>query len=229
MSFLVANLPPIECYIRKEFLYDFERDESNPYGVKGAGEFEPCVWITAKSLKGRAWYIESLITHYGGLYDKLPLHAYVWKTDVDITQLKELDMLQLWDCFGYEFAIVEKNNLRGLKVKYKDKLGEWNFGNYMFTIDNVVSDANILDTTFTQIPSEHKSFNFIKLDNGQFAAQPNNRFIWFEPSHTPSKLKKPDFKVSTTVWSVEDKPKWRVGDSDDYFYEIKEEDDTLLP
>ena len=223
MSFLIVNLPPVECFIRKEFLYDLEKDSTNQYGYRGAGEYEPCVWVTAKSIKGRAWYIESLITQYGGLYDKLPLHAYVWKTDVG--ELKDLDMLQCWDCFSYELSIIEKSNLKGLKVKYKDKLGEWSYGNYMFTIDNVVSDPNVIDVTYTQIPSEHKSFNFIKLDNGQFAAQPNNRMIWFEPSHTPSKLKKPDFKVSTHVWSVEDKPKWRVGDSDDYFYEILEDYD----
>lgn len=226
MAFLVANIPPVECFIRKEFLYNLELDNSNKYGYKGAGEYEPCIWITAKSIKGRAWYIESLITNQGALYDKLPLHAYVWRTDVDVINLKELEMLQLWDCFSYELTVIEKNNLRGLKVKYKDKQNIWNYGNYMFTIDNVVSDPNTIDTSFTQVPSEHKSFNFIKLDNGQFAAQPNNRIIWFEPSHSPSKMGAPYFKVSTTVWSVEDKPKWRVGDSVDYFYEINESNDN---
>ena len=41
MSFLVANLPPIHSYIRREFLYDFER---------GHGEYEPCIWISLKSI-----------------------------------------------------------------------------------------------------------------------------------------------------------------------------------
>jgi hypothetical protein len=31
MSHIVANLPPVKCFVRKEFLYDFE---------KGHGEFE---------------------------------------------------------------------------------------------------------------------------------------------------------------------------------------------
>ena len=222
MSFLIANLPPIECFVRKEFLYDFEPDRTNPFGVKGTGEYEPCIWITAKSIKGRAFYIESLLPNYGALYDKLPLHAYVWKTDLYPKSLLDLEMLQLWDCFSYEMTVLEKNSLRGLKVKYKSKNNNWYMGNYMFTIDNVVSDPNTLDVSFSQYPPEHKSFNFIKLDNGQFAAQPNNRVIWFEPSHTPAKLKTPDLKVSTKIWSVEDKPKWRFGDSNDFFYESKE-------
>ena len=49
MSYLVANLPPVECYIKKEYLYDFE---------KGHGEFEPCYWVTVKSINlppGVAW------------------------------------------------------------------------------------------------------------------------------------------------------------------------------
>ena len=64
MSYLVANLPPVECYIKKEYLYDFE---------KGHGEFEPCYWVSVKSIKGKALYIESLLTNYGALYDKLPI------------------------------------------------------------------------------------------------------------------------------------------------------------
>jgi hypothetical protein len=32
MAHIIANLPPVKCFIRKEFLYDFE---------KGKGELEP--------------------------------------------------------------------------------------------------------------------------------------------------------------------------------------------
>jgi len=66
MSYLVSNLPPIQCFIKKEYLYDLE---------KGFGEFEPCVWVSVKSIKGRALYIESLISNYGALFDKLPISA----------------------------------------------------------------------------------------------------------------------------------------------------------
>ena len=84
MSYLVANLPPVQCYIKKEYLYDFE---------KGYGEFEPCYWVSVKSIKGRALYIESLLTNYGALYDKLPISAYVWRTDIKETDQLPLDFL----------------------------------------------------------------------------------------------------------------------------------------
>ena len=212
MSFLVANLPPVECFVRKEYLYNF---------TKGQGELEPCIWVSAKSIKGRAWYIESLLPNYAALYDKLPISAYVWKADVDHQNLLDLTSLQLWDCFSYEFTIIEKNTLRGLRVKTKLADNNIMWGNYMFTLDNVVADPNILDNSFTQIPSEHKSFNLIKLDNGQFALLPNNRCLFIEPSHTPSKLTKPDIKASNIVFSVEGDPARDVvfGDSDEFFYE----------
>jgi hypothetical protein len=69
------------------------------------------------------------------------------------------------------------------------------------------------------MPAEHKSFNILKLDNGHFAAQPNNRIIFYDKSRSPSKMKKPDYKVSTIEYGVEDIVKWTAGDTDDYFYE----------
>ena len=105
MSYLVANLPPIECYIRKEYLYDFQ---------KGFGEFEPCYWVSVKSIKGKALYIESLLTNYGALYDKLPISAYVWKTDIKENELLPLDFLEIWDAFSYNISIIEKSTLSKL-------------------------------------------------------------------------------------------------------------------
>ena len=83
MAHLIANLPPVRCYVRKEFLYDFE---------KGHGEYEPCLWVSLKSIRGEAFRIESYLINYAALYDKLPLHAYVWKTDVDVEKLLPLDL-----------------------------------------------------------------------------------------------------------------------------------------
>jgi hypothetical protein len=61
MAHLVANVPPIHGWIRKEFLYDFQ---------KGQGEYEPCIWVTIKSLRSQAFRIEAYLPHYGDLYDK---------------------------------------------------------------------------------------------------------------------------------------------------------------
>ena len=57
MAILVTNIPPIECLIRKEFLYDHQ---------SGHGDYLDCFWVTAKSIPSRALYIESYIQEYGG-------------------------------------------------------------------------------------------------------------------------------------------------------------------
>ena len=41
---------------------------------------------------------------------------------------------------------------------------------------------------------------------------------------TPSKMLKPDFKVSTKYYTVEGESKWTAGDDTDYFYELKEQE-----
>lgn len=209
MSYLVANLPPVQCFIRKEYLYDFE---------KGFGEYEPCYWVSVKSIKGKALYVESLLTNYGALYDKLPISAYVWKTDIQ-DEFLPLDFLEIWDAFSYNISVIEKSTLSGLKCQVLMKDKKFYRGEYMFTIDSCSSEPNELNVSLSETPNEHKSFNIIKLDNGQFAAQPNNRILFFDQSLTPKGITKPDFKVSTKEFKCEDGSKWSA-DSDDFFYEI---------
>jgi hypothetical protein len=211
MSFLVANIPPIHCYIRKEFLYDFE---------KGHGEYEPCIWVTVKSIRGQAFRIESYLPRYGALYDKLPVHAYVSRCDnLDSEKFLPLDTLQIWDCFSYDFTVVQKTFLKNLSCKFYAKDKQLYQGNYMFTIDNACPNPNIIDTTYSEWPEDHKSFNFIELDNGQYAAQPNNRCIFLDAASNPKELLFPDFKVCTKKYVVETNPKWALGDSDTVMYE----------
>ena len=210
MAFLVANLPPIKVYVKKEYLYDHE---------KGHGELVEGVWITVKSIEGRALYFETYLPEYGALYDKLPISAFVNSPDIKLNL--ELEELELWDAFSYHITIIEKKNL-GERCKYLAPSKKWYYGKYLFTIDSCHADTNILNVSYSEVPEEHKSFNILELDNGHYAAQPNNRCLFYEKSMTPSKMLQPDFKVSTKYYSVEGESKWTAGDDTNYFYELKE-------
>jgi len=214
MAFLVHNLPPIPVYVKKEYLYDLE---------KGHGEYTPGIWISVKSVQGKALYFETLLTEYGALYDKLPISAFVWKIGPTDDHLP-LDVLQLWDCFDYDITVIKKPLLSRCEFFGKDRI--MHPGEYAFTIDNCHRDSSIIDTNFSEHDPEHKSFNVIKLDNGQFAAQPNNRVIWRDQSLIPDKLERPDFKVCTQNYTVETTPKWSVGHSEEWQYKTEEEDGT---
>jgi hypothetical protein len=61
------------------------------------------------------------------------------------------------------------------------------------------------------------------LNDGNYAAQPNNRLIWNIPSFTV-KDDVPDWKVQTSSWNVEDTGKWKTEDTDRFFYEIEEKE-----
>ena len=212
MSFLVANVPPTKVYVKKQYLYDHQ---------KGHGEFVEGVWVSCKSIQGRALYFETYLPQYGALYDKLPISAFVTKpTDVDL----ELEELQLWDAFSYHLAVVEKASISGVRCKYLAPSKKWYYGEYLFTIDNAHADTNILNVNYSEVPEEHKSFNILELENGHFAAQPNNRVIFYDKSLTPAKPLQPDFKVSTKYYSVENKSKWTAGDDNNYHYNLKEQE-----
>jgi hypothetical protein len=211
MSFLVVNLPPIHGYVRKEFLYDFQ---------KGHLEYEPCIWVSLKSIRGQAFRVEAYLPNYGALYDKLPLNALVSRNNnLDPENFLSLDTLQIWDCFSYDMTIIQKPFLRNLSCKFYSKDKKFYEGNYLFTVDHAAPDFNIIDTSYSEWPEDHKSFNFIELNNGQYAAQPNNRIIFFDAASNPKELKFPDFKVCTKKYVVETNPKWSLGDSTTVTYE----------
>jgi hypothetical protein len=210
MSFLVHPLPPVHVLVRKEYLYDLEY---------GHGEFTPGIWISVKSVQGKAFYFETLLPEYGALFDKLPISAFVWKeAHGDLP----LDNLQLWDCFDYNLTVIQKPLLSRCQYFGKDK--QLHPGEYLFTIDTCHSDHSIIDTNFSEHDPEHKTFNVIKLDNGQFAAQPNNRVLWQDQSLIPSETLRPDFKVCTQNYKVETTPKWSVGHSDEWQYKTQDEE-----
>jgi hypothetical protein len=89
----------------------------------------------------------------------------------------------------------------------------------MFTVD-FCADGMEVDTGFTEQAEEHKSFNWIRLESGQFACQPNNRCLWYDQSLIPAETKFPDFQAAQTFWTVDGTRKWSAGD--DWFYDIKE-------
>lgn len=213
MSYLVANVPPVECFVRKEFLYDHN---------KGFKKFTPCYWTSVKSIKGRALTFEAFLPEYGALYDKLPISAFVWEKYNEF--YLPLNFLQIWDCFSYHITVLEKQMLKGLQcaVFMKDK--ELYEGEYLFTIDSCHSDPNELNCTLSETASEHKSFNIIKLKNGQFAAQPNNRIRWYDQSLVPLETEKPDFHYMNKIYTVEDSQKWSVGHTNKWAYKSKDEE-----
>jgi len=214
MSYLNANIPPIYCKIRKEYLYDLQEHQ---------GETEDCVVIGIASIPGRAILFHALLTN-GAMYWRLPINAFIqrkFSSNVYSKQMESpnLEDLELWNSFSYYPAVSVFDFLVGQRCRYIGKDKKFIDGQYLFTIDWAHPEPNILDTEHSEIPSEHKCAHILALDNGNYAAQPNNRILWSIPSFTTlSSI--PNYKVQTTEWNVE-KGKWQLKDTDHMFYEIE--------
>ena len=211
MAYLNANIPVIYCQIRREYLYDLEQHE---------GEAEDCMVFGIASMPGRSLLFHAIMQN-GGVYYRLPISAFI-QNDFDVEKVPRprLDELELWNCFSYYPAITVYDALT-VAGKYWGKDGKWHTGSYLFTVDWAHPDSNIVDTDHSEVPQEHKCAHIMALDDGNYAAQPNNRILWHVPSFTV-RDEIPDWKVNHKVWSVEDSREWRTADTDKFFYDIED-------
>ena len=213
MATLICNLPSVDVWVRREYLRDHQ---------DGHGEFVKGVWVSAKSLPGRAFYFETYLPEYGALFDKLPISAFVSepkKPDPDLP----LNNLQFWNCMDYGVVSIHKQFIGSMDFQILSRDHGTLTGSYVCTMDNYHSDINAIDYSTSETPAEHKSHNLLALDNGQFCLYPNNRMRIYDNSLTPQEPLQPDFKVSTIEYQVENGNNTRLGDTDEYFWKTKDE------
>ena len=215
---LICNLPAERVYVRKEYLQDHQ---------SGHGEFVEGVWVSAKSIPGRAFYFETYLPQYGAIYDKLPISAFVRTPNTPDPDL-DLPNLQFWNCMDYGVTCMNKGFISSMDAEIFSRDHGFIKGQYLFTLDNYHANPDVVDNNVSEVPQEHKSHNCIELENGQFALYPNNRMRLYDLSITPEKPLMPDFKVSTVEYQVENGVRWgRLGDTDDYYWQTEEEKTSL--
>jgi len=218
MAYLNANIPLQYAQIRREYLYD---------GQKHHGEVEDCIIFGLTSIAGNALLFHAIMEN-GAVFYRLPIHAFIQRGfKIEDVPRRRLDELELWNCFSYYPAITTYDILLGQSGKYYGKDKEWHTGQYLFTVDFAHPESNIVDTDHSEIPHEHKCAHVLALNDGNYAAQPNNRLIWSLPSFTVKDEVPFDWKVQTNDWSVENTATWRTEDSDRFFYGIEEQNGKM--
>ena len=114
MAYLNANIPPIYCKIRTEYLYDMDE--------KKRGERD-CVIFGLASISGRALLFHVLLPN-GAVYYRLPISAFFQKhfSRAEVPDMS-IDELELWNCFSYYPSVHCFDWLAGIDGKYlgKDK------------------------------------------------------------------------------------------------------------
>ena len=216
MAYLNANIPATYAQVRREYLYDL---------TGHVGEAEDCIIFAMASITGKAILFHAIMEN-GAVFYRLPISAFIQRGfDVKEVPRMRLDELELWNCFSYYPSITTFDILASQTGKFIGKDKKWHPGSYLFTVDWAHPESNIVDTEHSEIPHEHKCAHILALNDGNYAAQPNNRLIWSIPSFTV-KDEVPDWKVQTSTWNVEDTGKWKTEDTDKFFYEIEEKEKT---
>lgn len=200
------SINPFYCYIKKEHLFAYQ---------EGFGEFEYVLVFGVRSVPARALLFH-IMTEGGAQRANVPISALVHKKDAPEISI---DYLQLWDSFGKEINVVTFDYLvnKRCQVILKDKSVNW--GTYMMTFDWE-------NNCYTDTPQDYKNAHLIKLDNGCFALQPNNRILWRDSNFITKPLNSnnlPKYKVDKRIFVCETSDRWTSEDSDCFYYSIDEE------
>lgn len=219
MPELNTNIPVFECLVRAEYLYDGDR----------AGQYEKAAVFAATSVPGRAIGFHCLFDN-GAVYGRLPISALAHKESPPPISVGEC---QLWDCPSEHVSCIEYDLLKESRCTVLLPSGE-KHGQYMFTLDwwgssyaesagtklegyHAVWDLEVSDDHSFVVEGivVHNCAHIVRLDNGWFAAQPNNRILWECPAFV-KRTQKPEYKLTTKVYKCE-----LAGTTgENYFYEV---------
>jgi hypothetical protein len=207
MAYLNTPIPIIDAYVRGNFL----RDQKDSFDKKF-----PCLIFGMTSIPGQAPLFHFMMED-GGLWWRMPLHAFCWKLESDE---QELDELVLWDSFSYHISITQYPYLKNKVVNFISRRRINYKGRYLFTIDWAAStDSGDTDYLFSEYPSQHKCGHLIKMDNGNFAIQPNNRFRVHDPAFSIKSESIINRMYNNTLWTAERNHRWVTPDTDNMNYD----------
>jgi hypothetical protein len=207
MPELNANIPPIQAYVRGNYLRDQE-DSHDKYFA--------CTIFGVATIQGRSPLFHFMMED-GGLWWRMPISAFCIEPGVPE---EDLHNLVLWNSFSPYVAVTMFTAIQNMRMQYIDRNRNKILGKYLFTLDWHAPERNIIDLAYSETPSEHKCGHVILRDDGNFAVQPNNRVLVFEPSMT-TKTEGGlliDRLVNTRKWDVEDADKWTSEDSNRFYY-----------
>jgi len=190
----IADIPrPMYAYVNTAYLYDHHPDH--------IASWQECLIYGISAIPSRAWGL-SILMNNGAMVQHLPPQAVSLQGHSQAGELDHyhaLPDLQVWSCYGYDFAVHEYDALSELRCRVYLGDGTWEPGRYWFT-------AAPYGDHYARTPDQHKHFNFVWLECGALAALPGNRMLMSDPSftHLPPEGVRPDYRVNTRYWYPED-------------------------
>lgn len=207
MSTQNANIPQVKCYIRNSYIGQGDGvTEGYIFGVK-------CILN-----KPLFFHFQSC---FGAVFWMQPISAFVHEEVYDVLSDDEeqrLSLLQTWDCQSNFVSVTTFAFLQYKRVDVHCRDGKWRSGRYLFTIDDYYGDLNELNLGYAT-DNDSKCYQFIELEDGNYAAHPNNLLRWHNPDFIVpyDKDNIPKIKLNSAVLTSEDIDR-SYGNSPYYFY-----------
>ena len=204
MAFLNADVDHFECLVRRKYLYNMDETKCG---------FEDGLAFGVASVPGVAVGFHVMLRN-GAVIGRLPVSALAHKHEAPDWGIERL---QLWDCPYGDLSVHRYRWLAGIQCDVR--LGrEWHRGEYMLTIDwcGSVAAEGAGETAA-------KCGHLIKLDNGLYCIQPNNRIRWYEASFVTRPFEdRPDYVTMNHIFKCErGSRRWQAEDTDKMFYEVE--------
>ena len=203
------NLPKTRVFVRKDM-----------WGGS-VDEFEPAWLVSVRALRGRPFCFQVWVDNYCACYDKVRPDCLYWKIPEKDHEKLDLVDVQMWECLSNDIELFHKAQLADVPMLVNMGDGDFEEGNYCFTIDCVPEKQSLgyMDVGDSDLLDEHKEINVVRLKNGQIAIYPNNRLKWIPESLSTKEAisNPPNWKVaSNTIWDQEwlEQPYELFGDSD---------------
>lgn len=207
MSQLNANIPYLECYLRKEYT-GLEQDV---YGYI----------FGVKSMINRPLHFHFL-SSIGALFWNLPISAFYHDSSYEKMdkggEEYRLSLLQTWNCQSNDIAVTTFAFLQYKTIDVYFRDGIWRKGCYLFTIDDYEGDLNYLNVGYSN-DQDSKCYHFIQLENGNYCIHPNNLLRVHDPNFVVpyDKDSPPRIKMQNEHMTCEDIDR-SYGNSPYYFY-----------
>ena len=208
MPELNANIPPIECFVRGNFL----RDQ-----IDSHDQYFPCVVFGVATLPDRAPVFHFLMED-GGVWWRMPISAFCVEPNVPEVDIYDL---VLWNSFSPFITVTQFDQMTGMRMRYTTRHKETVSGSYLFTLDWHTPESNLMDSGYSEVAGQHKCGHVIQRDDGNYAIQPNNRIKLLDPSFTTKvDANLIERQIGTRKYGVENADKWMTEDNNNFNYTI---------
>jgi hypothetical protein len=179
---MLINLPsPIHVNVLSSFLYQDDRE----------GFTEAYIFAVTAIINRPLLFTVHTID--GAVVSRLPVHSFVAYNKLDYSPFSLVE-LQPWECIGTDIQAVHHTYLKDYDVKIKIQ-DEFIKGKYILTFDS-------FSNGFSEDPEQHKTFNMVELENGQYALMPNNRCLFLDRHFTDDMSSFPKYARNSTYWRL---------------------------